>query len=58
MVFMPQQHTFLLVPECLLIEPTETECKEVDSIVFMEAMKKIREEATQSSNNLKEAPFL
>lgn len=45
----------LLVPECLLIEPTETECKqELDR--FLEAMEKIIEEIKTDSNLVKTAP--
>ena len=45
----------LLVPECLLIEPTETETKEeLDG--FVEAMIKIQQEAENSPDLLKEAP--
>lgn len=45
----------LLVPECLLIEPTETECKEeLDG--FISAMQAIRHEAQSNSSLLKEAP--
>jgi glycine dehydrogenase subunit 2 len=45
----------LIVPECLLIEPTETESKqELDA--FAEAMALILEEAKTQPNLLKEAP--
>jgi glycine dehydrogenase subunit 2 len=46
----------LLVPECLLIEPTETESKEaLDG--FVEAMVKIRREAETDPAFLKGAPY-
>ena len=46
----------LLVPECLLIEPTETEAKaELDG--FVEAMSAIRQEAQTEPDKLKGAPF-
>jgi len=44
-----------LVPECLLIEPTETECKE-DLDAFVDAMVKIQQEAETTPELLKEAP--
>jgi len=45
----------LLVPECLLIEPTETECvEELDR--FIDAMQKILEEAKTDPELLKHAP--
>jgi glycine dehydrogenase subunit 2 len=44
-----------LVPECLLIEPTETESKE-DLDAFVEAMVKIQQEAETAPERLKEAP--
>lgn len=51
----PTTYFPLLVPECLLIEPTETESKEaLDG--FIQAMKTIREEAAQDPNLLKDAP--
>ncbi len=51
----PTTYFPLLVPECLLIEPTETETKEVlDG--FVEAMIKIQQEAENSPELLKEAP--
>ncbi len=44
-----------LVPECLLIEPTETETREeLDG--FVDAMVKIQQEAENSPDLLKEAP--
>ncbi|WP_455234730.1 aminomethyl-transferring glycine dehydrogenase subunit GcvPB [Thiogranum longum] len=51
----PTTYFPLLVPECLLIEPTETESREeLDG--FVEAMVKIREEAGQNPALLHEAP--
>jgi glycine dehydrogenase subunit 2 len=44
------------VPECLLIEPTETEAKEtLDG--FVDAMIAIRREAAEDSGRLKGAPY-
>ena len=52
----PTTYFPLLVPECLLIEPTETESKDVlDS--FIAAMVKIKGEAQQNSDELKGAPY-
>jgi glycine dehydrogenase subunit 2 len=51
----PTTYFPLLVPECLLIEPTETECKE-ELDAFVEAMAKIRKEAETNPELLKEAP--
>lgn len=51
----PTTYFPLLVPECLLIEPTETECKE-DLDCFIEAMKSIQLEAQNTPSLLKEAP--
>lgn len=51
----PTTYFPLLVPECLLIEPTETESKEtLDK--FIEAMKTIRTEAETNPEQLKTAP--
>ncbi len=51
----PTTYFPLLVPECLLIEPTETECKEtLDE--FISAMRAILHEAETSPVLLKEAP--
>jgi len=51
----PTTYFPLLVPECLLIEPTETEDKEVlDS--FVDAMASILEEASEDVETLKSAP--
>lgn len=51
----PTMYFPLLVPECLLIEPTETESKEVLD-AFAEALIKILEEARTDPNLLKSAP--
>lgn len=45
----------LQIPECLLIEPTETECKEQLDL-FVEAMANILEEAKTDPDILKNAP--
>jgi glycine dehydrogenase subunit 2 len=51
----PTTYFPLLIPECLLIEPTETESKEeLDS--FVNAMNVIRQEAISHPNLLKDAP--
>ena len=51
----PTTYFPLLVPECLLIEPTETESKEVlDG--FMDALEQIRNEAENEPEILKAAP--
>ena len=51
----PTTYFPLLVPECLLIEPTETEAREeLDG--FVEAMQKIQEEAETNPELLHEAP--
>ncbi len=51
----PTTYFPLLVPECLLIEPTETETKEeLDG--FIDAMIRIRAEAETTPELLKEAP--
>ena len=51
----PTTYFPLLVPECLLIEPTETESKEtLDS--FVEAMRKIRAEALSDAQLVRSAP--
>jgi glycine dehydrogenase subunit 2 len=53
----PTTYFPLLVPECLLIEPTETESKEeLDG--FVEALIQIRREARESPEMLKEAPHV
>ncbi|MBI0401867.1 aminomethyl-transferring glycine dehydrogenase subunit GcvPB, partial [Cyclobacterium marinum] len=46
----------LLVPECFLIEPTETETKEAMDD-FIDAMAKILEEANTHPETVTEAPF-
>ncbi len=52
----PTTYFPLLVPECLLIEPTETETKEsVDR--FVEALVEIREEAKVDAEKVKGAPY-
>jgi glycine dehydrogenase subunit 2 len=51
----PTTYFPLLVPECLLIEPTETESKE-DLDAFIDAMVKIRQEAETAPDLLREAP--
>jgi len=54
-VHAPTTYFPLLVPECLLIEPTETETREeLDG--FVEAMIRIQQEAENSPDLLKEAP--
>ena len=51
----PTTYFPLLVPECLLIEPTETESKE-DLDAFVEAMVQIQQEAETAPERLKDAP--
>jgi glycine dehydrogenase subunit 2 len=52
----PTTYFPLIIPECWLIEPTETESREeIDG--FIEAMKKILEEAKDSPEMLTGAPF-
>ncbi|MFC3908250.1 aminomethyl-transferring glycine dehydrogenase subunit GcvPB [Legionella dresdenensis] len=51
----PTTYFPLLVPECLLIEPTETECKE-ELDRFVAAMQIIRQEAKQNPELLQNAP--
>ncbi|MDF1827160.1 MAG: aminomethyl-transferring glycine dehydrogenase subunit GcvPB [Legionellaceae bacterium] len=51
----PTTYFPLLVPECLLIEPTETECKE-ELDTFVSAMESILNEATSDPIMLKNAP--
>lgn len=51
----PTTYFPLLVPECLLIEPTETESKEALD-AFIDAMVKIRQEAESDPKLLKGAP--
>jgi glycine dehydrogenase subunit 2 len=52
----PTTYFPLLVPECLLIEPTETESKE-DLDAFVDAMIAIRKEAETEPGKLKGAPW-
>lgn len=52
----PTTYFPLLVPECFLIEPTETEAKDaLDG--FIQAMVKIKAEAEQDVDQLKGAPY-
>lgn len=52
----PTTYFPLLVPECLLIEPTETEAKqELDA--FVEVMQKIQQEAEAEPEKVKGAPY-
>ncbi|HDK37523.1 MAG TPA: aminomethyl-transferring glycine dehydrogenase subunit GcvPB, partial [Thiolapillus brandeum] len=52
----PTTYFPLLVPECFLIEPTETEAREsLDA--FIDAMISIREEAMKDSDKVKGAPY-
>lgn len=52
----PTTYFPLLVPECLLIEPTETEAKEaLDG--FVDAMVRIQREAEQDAARVKGAPY-
>ena len=51
----PTTYFPMLVPECLLIEPTETECKEeLDG--FVAALRQIQQEAETGPEQLKGAP--
>ena len=52
----PTTYFPLIVPECLLIEPTETESKETLD-AFVEAMAAIQAEAEQDVETLKGAPY-
>jgi glycine dehydrogenase subunit 2 len=52
----PTTYFPLLVPECLLIEPTETESKQTLD-AFVEAMKQILDEARSQPERVKAAPF-
>ncbi len=54
-VHAPTTYFPLLVPECLLIEPTETEAKE-DLDRFVEIMKTIQNEAETQSEVVRQAP--
>ena len=52
----PTTYFPLLVPECLLIEPTETEAREeLDG--FVEVMQKIQQEAESDPEKVKGAPY-
>jgi len=52
----PTTYFPLLVPECLLIEPTETEAKqELDA--FVDVMQKIQQEAQAEPEKVKGAPY-
>jgi len=52
----PTMYFPLLVPECLLIEPTETESKEaIDA--FVDALARIRDEAASAPDLLRNAPY-
>ncbi|MEM1243796.1 MAG: aminomethyl-transferring glycine dehydrogenase subunit GcvPB [Pseudomonadota bacterium] len=46
----------LLIPECLLIEPTETEAKQTLD-AFIDAMQAIYQEATEQPELLQQAPY-
>jgi glycine dehydrogenase subunit 2 len=52
----PTTYFPLLIPECLLIEPTETETREMLDR-FADAMIAIAEEARESPEKLKGAPY-
>jgi len=52
----PTTYFPLLVPECLLIEPTETEAKE-DLDAFIDALVAIQREAETEPDKLKGAPY-
>jgi glycine dehydrogenase subunit 2 len=54
-VHAPTTYFPLLVPECLLIEPTETETKE-ELDHFCDAMREIRQEMQQEPEKLRTAP--
>ncbi|MBF0185744.1 MAG: aminomethyl-transferring glycine dehydrogenase subunit GcvPB [Magnetococcales bacterium] len=54
--YAPTVYFPMLVPECLLIEPTETEAKETLDR-FVEAMVSIRQEAMQQPQLLRNAPL-
>jgi len=51
----PTTYFPLLVPECLLIEPTETESKETLD-AFVAAMKEVKQEALDTPDLVKAAP--
>ena len=52
----PTTYFPLLVPECLLIEPTESETKETLDR-FVDALVEIREEAREDAEKVKGAPY-
>lgn len=52
----PTTYFPLLIPECFLIEPTETESRE-ELDRYVDALIAIREEANRDANLLKQAPF-
>src|SRR5690606_14243081 len=52
----PTTYIPLLVPECLLIEPTETEAKE-ELDAFVAALVAIQREAEQDAAKVKGAPY-
>ena len=55
-VHSPTTYFPLLVPECFLVEPTETESKqELDA--FVDAMIAVREEALRDADFVKQAPY-
>ncbi len=55
-VHAPTTYFPLLVPECLLIEPTETEAKE-DLDAFVEIMKTVLQEAKTNPDHTRGAPY-
>lgn len=55
-VHAPTTYFPLLIPECLLIEPTETESRETLDI-FVDAMVAIKQEAQDDVQTLKGAPY-
>ncbi len=52
----PTTYFPLLIPECFLIEPTETESRE-ELDAYVEALVRIRDEARQNAEYVKEAPY-
>ena len=54
-VHAPTTYFPLLVPECLLIEPTETEAKEILDY-FIDTMVNIQQEAENTPDTVKQAP--
>ena len=55
-VHAPTAYFPLMIPECFLIEPTETECKE-ELDRFVDAMAAIRLEAEQDPERVRGAPY-